>query len=45
MLIDEFIQTYDMMEHHEITAHAPAQRVYDTMCTADMFSCAVSISE
>ncbi len=38
MLIDEFIQTYDVMERHEITVH-------DTMCTADMFSGTVSISE
>jgi hypothetical protein len=37
MLIDEFMQKYDMMEHHELTVHAPAQRVYDTMRTADMF--------
>jgi hypothetical protein len=38
MLIDEFMPTYDMMEHHEITVHASAQRVYDTMRTANIFS-------
>ena len=42
MLIDEFMPTYDMMEHHEITVHASTRRVYDTMRTADMFSSPVT---
>jgi hypothetical protein len=38
MLIDEFMQTYDVMERHKIKIRVPAQRVYDTMRTANLFS-------
>ncbi len=37
MLIDEFMPTYDVMEHHETTVHASADHVYEIMLTTDMF--------
>jgi hypothetical protein len=37
MLIDEFMPVYDVVEHHATTVRAPAERVYATIRTADIF--------
>ena len=36
MLIDQFMSKYDVMQHHEITVHAPVQRVYEAIHTTDL---------
>ena len=42
MLIDEFIPVYDVVEHHATTVRAPAERVYATMRTVDIFGSPVA---